>query len=554
MKKLLHKIKQNRTIVDIIGIFFIALLLAMPIFDSNNDVFFDDGSQHLMRAYGTYQSILQNGSGNVISDFTNGFGYSWNLFYGPLSTGTVIICSIILGGFNIGFKVVMLLILFLAGSFMYKFLYELTEQRNTAYLGAIIYITSPYFFTDLYIRHALGELGAFVFIPMVFLGLYNLFHTENNHYYLIFGAAGLILSHNISAVLTAIFAVIYCLWNGKNLTSTRVKKGLLLDFIAILLITSFYWMPFLETKFYTDYRVYEKDAMATQESFLYHTLDLKDLLITPNDTDFVFEIGLPVILMLVFSVMTFRRLEENKKEYLLFLIFGLISSWMATKYFPWKWLPECFYIIQFPWRMLVYTSFFFAIVASINMTTVIKKFQTKDVFIIGTICVLYIFSKYYMIPYSDIVPYSEQYEIMSVSGQNNEWLPGMGRLEYLPSRAYQNTFYLATRKPEILVMQGNCQIQQKIKKGAYMTVKIETQKENVLLELPFINYPGYTVRFDGMVKEIFETENGMIGCNIEADENGELEIMYTGTLIMNVSKIISMISFVLYLGYVWKKH
>lgn len=63
----------------------------IPQFSPKADIYLDDGSQHLMRAYGTYQTMLQNGNCNVLANFSNGFGYSWNLFYGPFSTDCVIL-------------------------------------------------------------------------------------------------------------------------------------------------------------------------------------------------------------------------------------------------------------------------------------------------------------------------------------------------------------------------------------------------------------------------------------------------------------------------------
>lgn len=185
---MLHKMKENRKLVDGTFLLIVALIISIPMFRAKNDLYLDDGSQHLMRAYYNYQSILQNGKETIIPTFTNGFGYSWNLFYGPLSSDFIMVLGVISGSFNLGFKLATLLIFSLAGIFMYKFVYELTENRNTALLAGIIYITSPYFFTDIYIRHAMGECMAFMFLPMVFLGLYNLFNTEKNHYYLIFGA------------------------------------------------------------------------------------------------------------------------------------------------------------------------------------------------------------------------------------------------------------------------------------------------------------------------------------------------------------------------------
>lgn len=115
MKKLLHKIKENRIIVDIILLFIVTIIISVPMFNKNADIYLDDGSQHLMRAYGTYQTIIQNGNnGNVISSFANGFGYSWNLFYGPLSTYLIILISIIVSSFNLGFKFVLSIIFFVS--------------------------------------------------------------------------------------------------------------------------------------------------------------------------------------------------------------------------------------------------------------------------------------------------------------------------------------------------------------------------------------------------------------------------------------------------------
>lgn len=553
MEKILHQLKEKRKIVDLVVICIVTFLLSIPNLSENLNLYFDDGCQHLMRAYGAYQTILRGENGNIISDFANGFGYSWDLFYGPLSEYLLLILGVVAKSFNAGFKILTYLLLFLAGRFMYQCVHEMTDNRNTALLAAIVYITSPYFFTDIYIRHSLGEAMAFVFVPMVFSGLYRLLNTEKNHYDLVFGAVGLILSHNISTVLTAIFALIYCLVNVKNLSRTHVKKGLLIDIAFILLLTSFYWGPFLQTKFFTDYRVFDKDAMASEESVLGQALSFKDLFITSSHDTYVFEIGLPVILMLAFSLMAIKNVQENKKEYIFFLVSGLVCVWMSTKYFPWKILPNSCYIIQFPWRMLLFSSFFFAIVTSINMTILIRKFNGRDVFVIGMICMIYVFSRYSYIPYEEYVTNVKDCGIMEVSGQKNEWLPGMGRLEYLPSKAHENSFYIATREKGIVVLEGTCHVQEETKVGNYLKAKIKTEDEKVTLELPYFYYPGYAVKLDGILLKTFETQKGFVGISLEENEHGVLEVRYTATKIMHITKIVSLISCMIFAIYVYQK-
>lgn len=114
MKQVLQKIIEKRNLMDMFFLLCLALILSIPNFNSHTDIYLDDGSQHLMRAYGTYQAIKQDGTGNVIFDFANEFGYSWNLFYGPLSAYSVILFGIIFGSFNIGFKMVFGLVFFLS--------------------------------------------------------------------------------------------------------------------------------------------------------------------------------------------------------------------------------------------------------------------------------------------------------------------------------------------------------------------------------------------------------------------------------------------------------
>ena len=61
---------------------------------------------------------------------------------------------------------------------MYKFTKEISGNNDVGILASILYMTFPYHLTDFLIRNALGEFLSFVFIPLVFLGIYNLFYEE----------------------------------------------------------------------------------------------------------------------------------------------------------------------------------------------------------------------------------------------------------------------------------------------------------------------------------------------------------------------------------------
>ena len=108
MKKILQKYKY------LITIFIIAVIVSIPLFWKDLDVYYDDGIQHIARAYATYISILNGEHTEVLSSLANGFGYSWDLFYGPFSTIMILIGKCITTTFIGGYKLTLFLGLLLS--------------------------------------------------------------------------------------------------------------------------------------------------------------------------------------------------------------------------------------------------------------------------------------------------------------------------------------------------------------------------------------------------------------------------------------------------------
>lgn len=545
----------NKFNKDYLIIFLISLIICIPMLSGRLDVYADDGIQHIARAFGTFENIKAGVKSKVIFSFANGYGYSWDLFYGPLTTCGIIFGKILSGSWIIGYKLFCFISLLLSGIYMYKFMYKFSENKNTALLSGALYMLFPYHLTDLYIRNALGEFVSFVFIPLVFLGLYNLFNNKDKNYYLTFGAAGLILTHNLSSLIVAIFSVFYILMNIKEFKDRYVIKSLLLNVVFILLITSFFWMPLIETKLNSDYMVYEKDFMSDIEMIENQTLKIRKLFATPTEERVVFELGPHMIIMLVFVAMTLKNLKENKKEYIFFLVSGIICLWMTTKYFPWRILPDKLYIIQFPWRMLGIASFFLCIIASMNMESVIKKYKRIDTMIIISISLIYMLSLSSYIPFlENKITDIEKWKLGEMSGKEYEVVAGTAKAEYLPKNAYDNRFYIATREDLIYTLNGKAIIENVKKENGYLEAKVTIVEENTVFELPFIYYPGYEIRLDGIiVKDTFETENGFLGIKLDKDKTVKLEAKYVGTTIVNISNFIAIVSFITLIYIIWKK-
>lgn len=178
-------LKENKYILII---FIIAIIISIPLFRKDLDVYFDDGIQHIARAYATYLSIQNGENPEVLTSLANGFGYSWDLFYGPFSTILILIGKLITTTFIGGYKFTLFIGMLLSGITMYIFANKLTKSKPTGVLIAVLYMLMPYHLNDMYIRNALGEFLSYIFIPLVFLGLYNLFRKEKGDLALCIGA------------------------------------------------------------------------------------------------------------------------------------------------------------------------------------------------------------------------------------------------------------------------------------------------------------------------------------------------------------------------------
>lgn len=368
---------------------------------------------------------------------------------------------------------------------------------------------------------------------------------------------GLILTHNLSTIITAFFSLLYLGLNFKKVKEEKdIRKKLLINIIFILTISCFYWMPFVETSFFTKYQVYEEGMMSTPELTAERGLSIKQLFVTLNNGSYVFELGPHIILMLAFSIFTFKKIKpELKEQYGFFLFSGIITLWMSTKYFPWKFLPQEFSFIQFPWRMLMLSSFFLSIVCAINMSEVIKAFNYKDALVISAISIIYIVAlSGLLVKYTENIENIENIHLGNISGREFETVAGTAKAEYLPVNAYKNRFYIATRDDFIDIIEGKAIIEDEVKNGSNYKAKIKTlETEYTIFELPYIYYPGYKVTSDGMQIDTFETKNGFIGFALYKDENIDLEVTYTGTSLMKISMLISFLSLITFLVCIVKK-
>lgn len=558
MIKLLNKIKDNK---EYLCILLISIIVCIPLMNKNINIYKDDGIQHVCRLIGTYQTIK---SGEmlpmIMASFCNNFGYSWNIFYSPLTAYAPLIFKIFNFTFTNCLKIFMFAVTLLSGITMYTFMMNVTKNKNVSLLSSILYVLAPYRITDMYIRIAVAELASFVFIPIIFDGLYSVLKEEKLSFKLIWGTVGLILTHTVITMYMAIICLLYLVFNIKKLKSIKVIRILVISLVCILLITSFYWVVLLQHHNATSYEVFVPGRMEVGNKLEYYKTEFYQLFHTNKDQTMIYAIGLVTVLGLVLTPIAWKNVEKDyKRTYVLFLIFGIILTIMTLTFFPFEKLPSIFKMIQFTFRLYEFTALFFAFVAGINYGIIIKKFKISDVIVLAVISTLL------LIPYKSKLEYElstnedRLIEGVRVTENTGRVHAGMASMEYLPSKAFKvlNT-YIANRKDEPIITNGEAEILNYSKNRtnlefelANMKSKQEADNQNnkteagLTIELPYIYYLGYRVYANGSEIEYAESDNGFVQIKINPalyEQDVKINVKYIGTNEMIVASVISIVS------------
>lgn len=575
MKKIIENIRKDKVIHYII-IIAASLIAAIPLI--NLRIYgTDDGYVHMLRIFGMEQILKeQNFPPFIYSKFANGFGYAINLFYSPIVTYGPLFFRIFGLHYYTCLKLFAYSTILISCFTMYNFLYEVSKKREIAILGAVIYAFIPYRLETIFNRFAIGEFTAYIFFPMLFHGLFNLLKGDGKkHYYIAIAAIGLILTHTISTEYSAIFALLYIVFNFKQLKNKGVIRKIAINVIFILAITAFFTVPLMEHKILGNYVIFNSTSMRSLPSDVQNsTIKISQLFKDIGEVNGVsFKIGIPLIILTLLGIVSYKKVDKNiRSEYITLAVIAMISLAMVTKLFPWIIMPKTLTTLQFAWRMLVFFEFALSIICAINLyyfiDTICKKSsknskdtkvhtKTENLYnMLLLFAIIVIITSMMKIDYNysyekEKFLTDEEYET-KINEKNSIW--SINR-EYLPEKVDVKKLgksYLDYRENRVYVLDGNSTITNEKKKGLQLEFDIENYKANTILELPYIYYLGYTVTTEQNEKiQMFESNNGMLAIKLDENiESAHITVKYTGTTIEKVSYLISAISIITFIGYV----
>lgn len=226
-------------------VLLIATLLGNYLYFYNGLNLGDDFKFHFGNIQEIYKLLNEGKPISEISGYIGmGLGSGTRLFYAPIPHYIVALMAFILNISVISsYKLVMFILIFISGVFMYRFALSITNNRRViSLISALAFTLYPYRGFDMYHRIAVAEAFAITFLPLFFMGLYHITHLKDKVNVLgfvevIIGGALLYLSHNITAVFAYIIGVLYLLFNIKNIILLmKQKRYLVYCFSSVVLL------------------------------------------------------------------------------------------------------------------------------------------------------------------------------------------------------------------------------------------------------------------------------------------------------------------------------
>lgn len=380
IQKLNRFFSKNWVIVASLLAFSIPALLKllMPGFYEPHDLHHFADIYEMYRAFASGQMPPRWGP-----DFLYNFGYPlFNFYYVmPFYVGAFFVW--LFGSIQLAYKLVFIVSILLGVCGMYKLLREFVG-KTPAFAGTIVFLYTPYRAVQIYVRGAMGEALSLALLPLIAYSLIKIVRYPGKLKYI--GLSGIlgaifILTHNYMWALSFPWIIILALIFSEKTKIWKILSSLLLSGVAMLGISAYWWLPAL-----TEQKLV---AATTPFPLINHFPFIKQLIIPfwgygasiegPYD-GLSFNIGTVNLIgvVLVLALIIFFRKYFKDQKLKLAALWGLVSFFimvfmMNIRSYPlWKILPFHDFV-QFPWRLLAFTTFFSAILIAVSVEVLQKK-------------------------------------------------------------------------------------------------------------------------------------------------------------------------------------
>ena len=452
-------------------------------------------------------------------DAAYGLGYPFFNYYAALPYYLGALFNLIGFDLLVSIKLVQTLGFVFAAWGMYHWADRHTPTRSVAWLIAVAYTFAPFHLINIYVRgDSLSEFYAFVFYPLILWSIERVIESPRAFAWLALSYGGLIMTHNVSALIFSPFVVLYAVMRG---ASARVTKSTWLALIGGLLVSfalsAWFWLPALgeanlvqldnQTTGYFNYAEHFRAANLVQNSIGFdYAITVDPQSGTPFAMGLAQAIGTGAGLIALLA--TWRRARD--RSFRAFVVLGLIvSTLMITPLSKvlWDTLP-LLPLTQFPWRFLSIQAVF----ASVTIGYLASCFLPPASRVVASIVIGLSLAAAVLLPLQpDYLPIRAD-EITPARLQLYEAFTGnIGttiRAEYLPRSTLPRPYTgPMVNEPSAVplrasIISGEAVVTQQTRQATRQIWAAQVQSVRATLAVPLLYWPGWTATIDGQAAAI----------------------------------------------------
>ena len=548
---------MKKYILPLLLVFVFSFFTIKPLFVSGFFPMHDD--TQVQRVYEMWSS-LKDGMFPVrwVSDLGYGYGYPIFNFYGPLAYYLGGLFTFVTGNALIATKLMFGTGILFAGVSMYLFVNTLAG-RYAGIIAAVLYMYAPYHALNIYVRGDVAEFFAYAFLPLVFYGIHKYYNTQEKRFLAIgaLGYAGVIISHNLSAMMLTPFIGGYLL-HCMVLLRKNIKSALWMLLLPItgVLLTAFYWLPALGEMHYTNVQ----SVLGGGSDFRDHFVCLSQLWSSqwgyggsiPGCIDGL-SLQIGKVQILLFALGVSLCIWKKQIHGILLTVLGLLSIFFLLPYSQFIWesiQPMTFF--QFPWRFLLPASFFFSAVGGIGIGLLLEKVSQKE-WVLWSVTVLFslaisIYSMKFFLPQTILSKSVQDY----TSKQFLLWDTSKISDEYMPKGFQNPTADYTVIDKKLVAFHPDIEIKTLSQKAQYQKYEVKTFSPNVL-HFNTAFFPAWHLYINGEEK-VYTVRNNGLDFLLPKEGTYMVELRFSQTPLERVANTISLIGvFVLTLGIIKRR-
>lgn len=542
--------KNKKLVVSFLSITFLA---SMPIFSWGHGLG-HDLEFHLMRIEGIKEELLAGHFPvRMQSLWNSGYGYPVSIYYGDLLLYFPALLRIM--GFRLltVYKINVFVMNLITSIFSYLLGKRLWNKDSIALPFSAAYTLATYRIVCVYVRSALGEYTAIMFLPILVLGIYETYFAEDNEnnikkfnlrgvLFITIGMTAIITSHILSTEMICLVLLVFVCLYWKKTIKKDVICTIALSVVSTGLLTLWFTVPFID--YYKNVSVninqvvgggiyiQKYGAFITQYFAVFKTLfggGTSDIIsMRPSMT--------PGLLLMTTILLGIGLWVNDKADGVMkkLIMASLIFLFIATNVFPWNLISgnrigKLLVQIQFPFRYLTFA----CMTMTLLFGCIIAKYDGKEELIKKSVYGLLFIAFFIQVAF-DISSYANN--VVSIYNPM-----------YITDLSMQNVteYYRAGSDYKELAFEVTGQGMDKgylvENKGTDYVFEIE-MVDSGKVTLPIMNYKGYIVYDDnGNRYDIFDGEQKEIAITLSEDFSGYLYVSFVEPFYWRIAEIISIL-------------